>query len=181
MPDDAQLMRSIAAGDALALQRFSLSLGPRLFALACRLLGDRSLAEDALQELLIKVWQNAYKWQGNKGSAYTWSYKILTNICFDLLKKQKNHLSLDVVMLKEDEHLFQAVDGRLDAYYLSRFLKEIPQKQRLVLTLCVVEGFTYAEVGALMNLSAKAVENALRRVKQTLKEMIEKQEMKEAV
>lgn len=169
---DAQLMQNIAKGDASALEAFSLRFGGRFFALAYRFMGVRDLAEDALQEFLIKVWQNAHKWDEKKGSITTWGYRILTNICLDMLKKHKYDLTLDEAVLKEDEAAFKKLDERLDEARLIVLMKELPRHQRLVLILCYVEGFSQKEVSEIMGMTVRAVESLLRRSKKSIKEKL---------
>ncbi|MFX8723599.1 sigma factor, partial [Acinetobacter baumannii] len=61
-PDEA-LVRQIAAGDAIALRQLMARHLPRIHALARRLLGDSTVAEDVAQETFLKVWRSAADWR----------------------------------------------------------------------------------------------------------------------
>lgn len=168
--NESQTMYNIAKGDAAALQAFSLHFGNRMFATAYRLLGNRASAEDAVQEALIKVWQNAPKWDESKGQPFTWTYRILTNVCMDMLRKNKKSLHLDEVLELEDENVLHALEVRLDMNILSTAMQKMNEKQRIALVLTYMEGFTNKETAHSMGINVKAVETLLVRGRKYLRD-----------
>lgn len=71
------LLRACARGDRQAFHQLYLNEAPRMLALARRFTGELSLAEDALQDTFVQVWNNARRFQSERGSARTWLFAIL--------------------------------------------------------------------------------------------------------
>ncbi|MGH2543067.1 MAG: RNA polymerase sigma factor, partial [Ardenticatenaceae bacterium] len=87
-PTDAELMTRVAASDSEALEALydrhaSLALG-----LALRILGERSIAEEILQEAFWRVWQNAETFDPGRGKVLTWIFGIVRNLAIDELRKR---------------------------------------------------------------------------------------------
>lgn len=79
-----------AEGDQKAFRRLAEALGQKIFALAFRLLsGDRAAAEDVSQDVLVKLWQFAPKWQAG-GSVQAWVSRLTYNACMDIHRARKN-------------------------------------------------------------------------------------------
>ena len=80
----AAILSGIAAGERAALRQLYDRFGARLYGIACRILRDSALAEDALQEAFVKIWRNAGKFDPAHGSALGWVVIIVRRAAFDL-------------------------------------------------------------------------------------------------
>ena len=167
--DSNQIMHQIAKGNARSIEAFSLHYGQRLFATAYRLLGQTEAAEDALQETLIKIWKNAKKWDEKKASAYTWSYKILSNTCYDILRKNRHTQNFDDMVLVEDASALKELELIADKILIKNALEKLSKKQRTAIMLTYWEGFSNAETANIMETSVKAIETILVRARQQLR------------
>ena len=68
---DAALLAAFAAGDRMAAGQLTTRLGPRVFGLALRLLGDRAEAEDVAQEAMLRLWRIAPDWRHGEARVTT--------------------------------------------------------------------------------------------------------------
>ncbi|MDI9690598.1 sigma factor, partial [Burkholderia cenocepacia] len=59
---------------------------PRLLALATRMLGDRSEAEDVAQETFLRIWNQAPRWREGEARFDTWLHRVVLNLCYDRLR-----------------------------------------------------------------------------------------------
>ena len=80
-------MRRVARGDEAAFTELVEGYGPKLLAVARRLLGSRADAEDAVQRALLQCYQSAAGYEP-RWAVSTWLYRILTNICVDELRRR---------------------------------------------------------------------------------------------
>ena len=89
VPDDEALLRRCADGDrqasALLINRYS----ARILSLAQRMTGSREDAEDITQEVFIKIFRQAAKWESGKAKLSTWIHKVTVNQCYDRLRKKR--------------------------------------------------------------------------------------------
>lgn len=82
----SDLIHRIAQADRAALRDFYSAAGGKLFAVCLRMLQDRTEAEDALQDVLTRVWLNARRFDPRKGRGMTWAIAIARHHCIDRLR-----------------------------------------------------------------------------------------------
>jgi RNA polymerase sigma-70 factor, ECF subfamily len=83
-PADIEAMIArVALGDRQAFASLYAATSPKLFGICLRVLGDRAGAEDALQEVFVKIWHNAGRYQVNGLSPMTWLITIARNHAID--------------------------------------------------------------------------------------------------
>jgi RNA polymerase sigma-70 factor (ECF subfamily) len=89
-PSDIEAMIArIALGDRLAFSALYAATSAKLFGICLRVLGDKAEAEDALQEVFVKLWHNAGRYQANGLSPMTWLITIARNHAIDRLRARR--------------------------------------------------------------------------------------------
>ena len=175
-PSDEDLVARTAAGDRAAFTMLAERYTGMLYAAAWRLCADRTMAEDAVQESLVRLWTKAATWDGARGaSVRTWLYRISCNLCVDMLRQKKWR----AVELKDDiasvhglaEKDMQAQQTGL---IVARAVRELPERQRLALVLCYYQEMSNAEAAIIMGVSDKGIESLLVRARQSLRKKLEK-------
>jgi RNA polymerase sigma-70 factor (ECF subfamily) len=86
----ADLISRVALGDRQAFQQLYQRSSAKLFGICIRILGDSAEAEDALQDVFIKVWQHAASFQSSRASGITWLSAIARNQAIDRLRSRKS-------------------------------------------------------------------------------------------
>lgn len=149
----------------------------RVFSLCFRYLQQEQEAEDAVQEVFVKVFYklDTFKAESQIG---TWIYRIAINHCLDILKskKRKQQILRFVSFLPfvaenmgqdesklEDKEAYQQLQNKLHL---------LPEKQLTALVLNKLEGLSIDQVAQIMSLSYKAVESLLQRGKQNLQKYL---------
>ncbi|EPX87169.1 RNA polymerase sigma factor, sigma-70 family [Rubellimicrobium thermophilum DSM 16684] len=84
-----QMIARMAMGDRQALSALYAATSAKLFAIAVRVLEDRTEAEDALQDIYVKIWHNADRYQVNGLSPMTWLITIARNHAIDRLRARR--------------------------------------------------------------------------------------------
>lgn len=87
--DIESMIGRIALGDKTAFSALYSATSAKLFGVALRVLNNRAEAEDAMQEVFVKVWRNAARYQINGLSPMTWLVTITRNHCIDRLRARK--------------------------------------------------------------------------------------------
>lgn len=172
---DYALLRRVARGDHAALAELIRRHQHRLYQIAYRLLKDPLEAEDALQEVFIKVYEHAHRYEP-KASVAAWLHRITANHCLNLLRQRHPRESLD----QEDAPQLSSPQATplqaLEEQDLSRRLEELlaalPENQRRALILKRFAGLSYQEIAQEMGLSPQAVDGLLKRARQSLKKAL---------
>ena len=91
---DYALLKRLARGDAEALEEFVRRHQQRVYQIAYRLLRDHLESEDAVQEVFLKVYENAHRFEP-KAKVSAWLHRITANHCLNLLRRRRPMGSLD--------------------------------------------------------------------------------------
>lgn len=165
-------MKRIAKGDQIAFRALSEALGQKIFAMAFRFLsGDRAMAEDVSQEVLIKLWQFAPKWQEG-GSVQAWVSRLTYNACMDVHRSRKNRNEEIPEQISVPETASASVlNGEYRALLLQA-IERLPERQRDALLLTYFHENSRREVATTMKTTEKAIEHLVARGLKTLGTLI---------
>ena len=171
--DDQGELRALlergAQGDRDAFRRLYDETSRRLFAIALRMLGDRGLAEDVLQECYMSVWTRAQHFRADRGSAIAWMQAIARNRSIDRLRMLHRR---ELVPLEE---LAAPPDGAATAesMTLRRCLEELPEAQRRAILLVYYTGMTHEELSERTDAPLGTVKSRVRRGLRALRNCVE--------
>ncbi len=173
---DYALIRRVARGEAPALAELIRRHQSRVYQIAYRLLKDPLEAEDAAQEVFIKVFKNAHRFEP-KASVSAWLNRITANHCLNLLRQRRPQESLDREgaprVADPGATPLQALEKQDLSRRLEQLLEALPENQRRALMLKQYGGLSYQEIAEEMNLSPQAVDGLLKRARQFLKKALQ--------
>jgi RNA polymerase sigma-70 factor, ECF subfamily len=141
---------------------------PYLFRVASRMLhGDRSAAEDALQEAWVRAVTSLAKFRGDS-SLRTWLCGITMNCCREAWRRRT------FVPIEEAEVLTEAGDGTspLGALRLGRALRQLDDTSREIIELYDVLGHTHDEVASILGIAPGTSKSRLFRARETLRGLL---------
>lgn len=170
---DAGLVALTGQGDAEAASRLVARHLPRMTALARRMLGDSAEAEDVAQDVFMKVWTQAKRWQPGAAKFETWLHRVAINACYDRLRKRRG-----VPLDEADERVDPAPDPEQTlaqaqtARQVDAALQTLPERQRAAIALCHYQGLSNIEAAASLDISVEALESLLSRGRRALKEKL---------
>ena len=147
-----------------------------IFSLALKMLCDEEEAKDIVQETFIRVWQSIRNYDPQKTFS-TWVYTIASRLCIDRLKKSSRMVVLpeDEITLRRfasDTDSQQSLENREWVSIVRMLAEGLSDKQRLVFTLCQLEGIPSAEVEQITGLDAKQVKSNLYVARQTIRKRL---------
>ena len=169
-PSDHELMARAAGGDGRAFRTLAERHAGAALRLARRILGNEAVAEDVVQDALLRVWINAPRWRP-EAAFRTWLYRIVVNLCLNA-KRRTPDLPLDAAaqvadagappdeqlgLRERDERLAAAIDA-------------LPPRQRAAVTLTYQEGLSNSDVAEVLDTSVSSVETLLVRARRALRD-----------
>jgi RNA polymerase sigma-70 factor (ECF subfamily) len=145
----------------------------KLYRLAKRLLVSSEEAEDATQEILLKLWSKKNAIEGyNNVEAFAMT--MTKNFCLDRLKsKQAGNLKLVHSNYGDDSSSLQTqLEARDSVNWVQKIMEELPEQQKMVLQLRDVEQYEYDEIEELLDMKPTAIRVALSRARKTIREKL---------
>jgi RNA polymerase sigma-70 factor (ECF subfamily) len=178
---DAELLRSIGAGDPRGLDQLYARFRRRAFALARRILADDELAEDVLQDVFVTVWRDPAAFDPSRGSAASWLLAVVHDRAVEAVRREEPHRRRRA---RAEEDLAPGVPAgarvvadpptRTDSDGTGVALGGLPTLQREALTLAYYGGYTQREVAALTGAPLGTVKTrmlaGMRRLREELEE-----------
>jgi RNA polymerase sigma-70 factor (ECF subfamily) len=174
------LYKKAGEGNKQAFHQLVQHAGNKLFHIALYLCkGNESLAEDALQNALIKLWTYAPKWE-EKSTFSKYASSVVYTCCMDAHRQTKFHSELTDDVIIEFPKAEKALKEKEQRQALTEKLKALPERQRDAILLSFYFDKSQKDVAAALGTTEKAVESLLIRAKKSLKESISHDE-KEAL
>jgi RNA polymerase sigma-70 factor (ECF subfamily) len=169
----------VANGDTSAFRHIVEHTRGPLFRLAARLMADEAEAEDMLQIAYVKAYRALRDGRfDGRSKLLTWLYSIVYRSCLDAKRKRRE---LPTGHLHEPQTDGNAIaDARLALRELDVWLGELPDEQRAVIIMKLVEGMTAPEIARIMDCSEGAVQQRLRRARAALRKKLDAQVESEA-
>jgi RNA polymerase sigma-70 factor (ECF subfamily) len=145
----------------------------KVFRLAKRLLVSTEEAEDATQEILLKLWNNKSKIE-EYNNVEAFSMTMTKNFCLDKLKS-KQAQNLKIVHSNYQDHSVSVqkqveLNDSLD--WVSRIIEDLPEQQKMVIQLRDIEQYDYDEIAKMLDMNNTAVRVALSRARKTIREKL---------
>ncbi len=155
----------------------------RVYHTILNILQDSADAEDAAQEVFIKVYETIGAFRA-EAKLSTWIYRIAVRKALDKLRRRKHRQNLHKLMpwwMPDEKKSATAVfyhpgvllDNKERAALLFKAIENLPEKQKIAFTLIKVQGITYEEATEIMQQSIKAIESLVSRAKQGLQQQLQ--------
>jgi RNA polymerase sigma-70 factor (ECF subfamily) len=181
-PDDLNLIDRFKTGDASAFEELVLKYQDKIYNLCRHMLGNVHDAEDAAQDVFLKVYQALPKFQPN-ASLYTWLYRIATNTCIDYKRKPiweslfgSYEDGREIVHDRASdapspERLYQS--KQIDQV-LKESLGKLSPKLRAIIILKEIEELSYEKIAETLDVSLGTVKSRIARAREELQKLMKK-------
>ncbi len=160
-----ELLRKTATGDASAFEQLYKDTAGKLFGVAVRIAGRGEIAEDALQECFVAVWQRAAEYDPRRGAALSWLAAIARNCTIDRLRRRgvrpEGHAATedDLARLVAPDSASQGAELRA----LRDCLDELDEQPRRAVLLAYLYGLTREELAVQLAVPVGTAKSWIRR------------------
>jgi RNA polymerase sigma-70 factor, ECF subfamily len=174
-----ELLHRCAGRDESAMQSLYERIAPQLLAVLVSILRTRAAAEDALQDVFIRIWQQAGDYQQIKGRPTSWMVAIARYRAIDLLRARRVTVQLETAELAGAEQLqvecpADRMEFRSATASLERCLGLLAAPQRQCLVLAYNNGLTQERIAQSIGQRLGTVKSWMRRGLLSLRECMER-------
>ena len=174
--NESALIQKTQHGDLDSFNHLALTYQDSLFNIALRILGNDELAADATQEAFLSAFRSINNYRG--GSFKAWLMRIVTNVCYDELRRQKRHPTVPLEPINDEEEIetprwladsSMSPEVKLEAaeleHAIQHCLDALPIDFRTVVVLVDVLGMNYSEVASAARVPLGTVKSRLARAR----------------
>ena len=174
------LVQRVLAGDSAAFEGLILRYERRVLTLAMKLLGTAEDAQDAAQEVFIRVYKYLHRLDLQK-PIEPWLIRMTVNVCRDLGRKRQRRFNtfsdtdtVDAPDTAKSSNPHTGLVEEQEKRLLWQALNNLPEKERIAVTLRDIEGLSTAEVAAILESSETTVRSQVSRARVRLKDAIQR-------
>jgi len=160
---EAELLEGLQAHDEQAFGFLYDHYSKALFNIILQIIPQQELAEDVLQEVFVKIWQNIKSYDETKGRLYTWMLNISRNQAIDRTRSKDFNNRSKTTELSDNVYFNgQVAEARMDDVGLQKTLSNLPEENRKLLELAYYQGYTQDEISKMLNIPLGTVKTRLR-------------------
>jgi RNA polymerase sigma-70 factor (ECF subfamily) len=174
----AELLARTALADRAAFEALYAATRAKLFAVSLRIVRERPLAEEALQDSFVSIWNRASGYAPAKSAPLTWMTAIVRNRSLDIVRRSREEPDIDDTLAAnladEAPTPDRAVQARVAHHTLRDCLEELEAEQRQSIALAFFHGLTHSELAAHLRRPLGTVKTHVRRGLIRLRECLER-------
>lgn len=162
---EEELVSGLKAKDKNAFSYLYDNYSSVLFGTVSRIVADKEIANDILQEAFVRIWQNLDKYDSTKGRLFTWMLNVTRNHAIDVVRskgyrQQKMILGDDKIVYSSAED--NSGPGKIDNANLAKEIRSLDENQQRVLHLAYFMGYTQEEISKELNIPLGTVKSRVR-------------------
>lgn len=162
-----ELLARTALRDRAAFAALYEATRSKLFAVSLRIVRERALAEEALQDAFVSIWNRAGDFAPGRGAAGPWMAAIVRNRSLDIVRRAREEPDIDerltASLVDESAAPAEHAEGRAMAHALRECLAELDAEQRQSIALAFYHGLTHTELAEHLRRPLGTVKTHIRR------------------
>lgn len=161
---EAELVQGLKTRDEKVFSYLYDHYSPALYGVALKVVNDENIAVDALQEIFLKIWRSAERYDPDKGRLFTWMLNIARNTAIDTLRSRAHKLDQKMQELGNATLQWEklSVQQSVDHLGLSKVLDQLNKEQRVIIDLAYYRGCTQDEIAKLLDIPLGTVKTRMR-------------------
>lgn len=174
--EEVVLMQRIAARDQTALAEFYDRFGGLIYGMTLRVLRNQILAEEAMQDTLMKVWNLATRWDPDRSKLVSWLLTLSRYTAIDRLRKEQRQSPWTAIALEDLLNLISQTRGVEQSWWddrnqIKQLIQRLPPEQVEAIDLAFFRGMTHTEIAEYLEQPLGTIKSRIRHGLMMLKEL----------
>lgn len=171
-----ELVSLLQNKDVVAFSYLYDNYSAALFGIIYKMVENKELAEDILQEVFVKIWNNFSNYNSSKGRLFTWMLNITRNLVIDTLrsKSYKKQVKIQGYENSVDNFIENSTGtGQFDSLGIRRHLTRLKDDQKQIIDLAYFSGFTQEEIAKHLSIPLGTVKTRMRTAIMELRKILQ--------
>jgi RNA polymerase sigma factor (sigma-70 family) len=163
--NETELVTAIKDRDRNAFSFLYKSYAGVIFGTINRIIADKELAEDTMQEVFVKIWDNIHQYDTMKGRLFTWMINLTRNYAIDIVRSKTYKNQKKIYSNEETIHHVQDESiqfDQLDKLAFQKTITHLNEKQQQVINLVYFQGYNQEEVSKILEIPLGTVKSRIR-------------------
>lgn len=171
---EGRIISLLALQDKDAIRLIFEYYGSALMNVILRVVHHKSMAEEVLQQVLVKVWSNAHLYDPNKAGLYSWLVAISRNAALDKRKTrdfreaETSRSAIQIVALENRAN----DENSLEKLMAKQLLEQLPHKYRVLIDMSFFEGYSHQEIADKLELPLGTIKTRIRSALKHLRSLV---------
>jgi RNA polymerase sigma-70 factor, ECF subfamily len=175
VPADEEILHTLRSGDPDHSMRMLLrAYGGGLYGFALKRLGDPGLAEEVVQEVMVRVWRSSDTFDDRRGSFRSWLYRIATNVVIDMQRRRGSRPVLAELAFDPTAEM-GSLEDEMERWQLRMVVANLRPEHRDVISLVHFEGLKLSEAAEQLRIPVGTVKSRCYYALESLRVALEEQ------
>lgn len=171
--NETELIGRLQAHDQAAFSYLYDHYSKALFTIIYQVVQHTEVAEDVLQEVFVKIWQNVRTYDASKGRLYTWMLNIARNSAIDRTRSKEFNKQSKTTELTENVYEEKGgVQSPINDIGLKKTIERLPEESRRLLELSYFQGYTQDEIAKMLGIPLGTVKTRIRSTLLQLRKLV---------
>lgn len=160
---EAELIAALQAQDEQAFSYLYDHYAKALFTIIYQIIPQQNMAEDILQEVFLKIWQNIATYNASKGRLYTWMLQIARHTAIDKTRSRDFNKQSKTITINDNVYNTKATAAsNMEDVGLKKTMNTLPEDSRKLLELSYFQGYTQEEIANILQIPLGTVKTRIR-------------------
>jgi len=170
--DEKELLMQLREGNAQALDYFYHQYSLRIYRKLLKMVRVETIAEELVQDVFVRIWDKRHQIDPDR-SFRSYLFTIAQNLVYDLYRKVAREERLQEVIKEASSEIYMHVEEGVflkeTSEILNKAINNLPSQQKLVFTLCKLEGKSYEDASATLGISTSTINNHIVKATKSIK------------
>jgi len=170
--DEKELLMQLREGNAQALDYFYHQYSLRIYRKLLKMVRVETIAEELVQDVFVRIWDKRHQIDPDR-SFRSYLFTIAQNLVYDLYRKVAREERLQEVIKEASSEMYMHVEEGVflkeTSEILNKAINNLPSQQKLVFTLCKLEGKSYEDASATLGISTSTINNHIVKATKSIK------------
>ena len=172
---EEEMVGLLKAADQQAFSVLYDNYSKALFGVVKKVISEEEVAEDVLQDVFVKIWNNRLMYDASKGRLFTWMLNIARNASIDYLRSKQN--KFDEKIHRGEKSVYElnktsSIETSVDHIGLKKVVSKLKEDHRVLIDLVYFEGYTQEEISKKLDIPLGTVKTRVRAALITLRKEI---------